>query len=72
MTELETLAKNLNELRVEKGLSMREVAERSGLCKSNVVDALNGKRPSFKMLSRLAVALDSNVKVVLVEKKKNG
>lgn len=67
MTELELIAKKLNERRERLGMSMRDVAEKSGICKSNVVSALNGRSVSIKTLSRLAVALDSKVKVVLIE-----
>ena len=53
------IGKRLRELREAKGLSQRDVEDRSGLPRTHISLIENGRStPSFRVLERWAVALD--------------
>ena len=59
-------AKNLKKLRIEKGLSQRELAERLYITRTSVNRWESGSRlPSAEMIFRLSKVLDADVNILL-------
>lgn len=56
-------------LRQEKGITQKEMAERTGMKRTNVVRIESGKYvPTIEVLTKLAVALDMELEIRLVKK----
>jgi transcriptional regulator with XRE-family HTH domain len=51
----------LRKIRIEKGLSYRELAELSGVSKSGIASIENGKMPRIDTLCKLAKALEVDI-----------
>ena len=60
------LIRQLIDLRIRRGLSQRQLAERAGLKQPSVARLESGRTASLQMLRRVADALDADVKVTIV------
>lgn len=60
------VAKDLASLRARKGLTQRELAQRTGLPQSEISRTLSGRttRPRIDTLQRLAAGMDAELRVV--------
>lgn len=66
MNQQKDLAKIINEARVIQGFSILELSERTGISPSHISRIETNKRnPSVKMLQKLAVELDLDLKEML-------
>lgn len=60
-------------LRKSRGITQQEIAERTGMKRTNIVRIENGKSvPTIEVLVKLASALDMELKVCLVGRDENG
>lgn len=56
-------------LRKEKGITQQEIADRTGINRTNVVRIESGKNaPTIEVLVKLAAALDMELEIRLVER----
>ena len=60
------LIRQLIDLRIRRGLSQRQLAERAGLKQPSVARLESGRTASLQMLRRVADALGADVKVTIV------
>jgi len=60
------LIRQLVDLRIRRGLSQRQLAERAGLKQPSVARLESGHTASLQMLRRVADALDADVRVTIV------
>lgn len=60
-------------LRKQRGITQQEIAERTGMMRTNIVRIESGKYvPTIEVLVKLAAALDMELEVRMVPKEKNG
>lgn len=60
-------------LRKQRGITQQEIAERTGMMRTNVVRIESGKYvPTIEVLVKLAAALDMELEVRMVRKEKSG
>ena len=65
----EQILKSYVALRKQKGLTQYEIARRTGIKRANIARIEGGKYvPTIEVLVKLSVALDMDLKVMLVEK----
>lgn len=65
----EQILKSYVALRKQKGLTQYEIARRTGIRRANIARIEGGKYvPTIEVLVKLSVALDMDLKVMLVEK----
>ena len=62
------LIRQLIDLRIERGLSQRELAQRAGLQQSALARMESGKTARLKTLRRVAEALGAEVRIEIVPK----
>jgi HTH-type transcriptional regulator / antitoxin HipB len=62
------LIRQLIDLRIKRGLSQRELAQRAGLQQPALARVESGKTASFKTLRRVAEALGAEVRISIVPK----
>lgn len=56
-------------LRKEKGITQQEIAERTGMKRTNIARIESGKNiPTIEVLVKLAAALDMELKISLIDK----
>ena len=61
------LPENIKRLRMEKNLTQKELAERTGINQADISKLENGTRnPSLKMLKRLAAGMGMALKIEFV------
>ncbi|MDM1521722.1 helix-turn-helix transcriptional regulator [Empedobacter sp. 225-1] len=66
MDILETIALNIKKLRKEKGISQETLALKANIDRTYINDVENAKRNiSIKMLEKISVALEINIKQLL-------
>jgi len=63
------LIRQLIDLRIKRGLSQRQLAERAGMQQPVIARLEGGKAPSLRTLKRVADALDADVRVTLVPRR---
>ena len=61
-----TLIRQLIDLRIERGLSQRQLAKRAGMQQPVIARLEGGKTASLRTLKRVANALDADVRVTLI------
>ena len=67
----ELIVKDYIRLRKEKGLTQQDIADRSGIARSNISRLeKGGTTPSLEVLDRIAKALNMELKVQFIEEKK--
>src|SRR5258705_4084236 len=64
------LVRQLIDLRQKRGLSQQALAKRAGMQQPAIARLESGRAPSLGMLKRVAAALDANVEVRLVARKR--
>lgn len=65
MTERERIGARIKELREEKGLSVQELAERTGLIRNNIYRIESGLYSTgIDILAKIATALDKKIDFV--------
>jgi DNA-binding XRE family transcriptional regulator len=62
------LIRQLIDLRIKRGLSQRELAQRAGLQQPALARVESGKTASLKTLRRVAEALGAEVRISIVDK----
>jgi ribosome-binding protein aMBF1 (putative translation factor) len=60
------LIRQLIDLRIERGLSQRQLAKRAGMQQPVIARLEGGKTASLRTLKRVADALDADVRVTLI------
>ncbi len=62
----DTLIRQLIDLRIERGLSQRELAQRAGMQQPTIARVESGRSASLKTLQRVADALNADVRISIV------
>ncbi len=63
------LIRQLIDLRIKRGLSQREIAQRAGMQQPSIARLEMGQTASLRTLRRVADALDADVRVTLVPRR---
>ena len=63
------LIRQLIDLRIKRGLSQREIAQRAGMQQPSIARLEKGQTASLRTLRRVADALDADVRVPLVPRR---
>ena len=63
------LIRQLIDLRIKRGLSQREIAQRAGMQQPSIARLETGQTASLRTLRRVADALDADVRVTLVPRR---
>jgi transcriptional regulator with XRE-family HTH domain len=67
--ELQSIGKEIKRIRMDSGLSQKEVAEKAGMKQQNLAAIEAGQRnASYLTLQKIASALDCEIEVILTPK----